>query len=259
MDDFDRLVSVFERLRAPGGCPWDAKQDHKSIARSVIEEAHELFEAIQTDNVPHMREELGDILLQVIFHSIIARDQGEFTLSDVINDLRDKLIYRHPHVFGDAKADTSSEVTRNWEILKKREKGKSERKSILDGIPDSLPALLAARKIQSVVSRVGFDWQDVRGVIQKLKEEMAELSEAMEKGAATDMEEEMGDLLFSMVNLARISRIDPEAALRGTNRKFRKRFSLIEKEARKRGINLEEMTLEEMDRIWEKAKMGERE
>jgi tetrapyrrole methylase family protein/MazG family protein len=258
MDDFDRLVSVFERLRAPGGCPWDAEQDHKSIARSVIEEAHELFEAIQADDVPHMREELGDILLQVIFHSIIARDQGEFTLSDVINDLRDKLIHRHPHVFGDARADTSSEVIRNWEILKQSEKGKSDRESILDGIPDSLPSLLAAGKIQSVVSRVGFDWQDARGVLRKLKEEMAELSEAMEKGTAADVEEEMGDLLFSMVNLARIIKIDPEAALRKTNRKFRKRFSMIEQEAKKRGIGLGKMTLEEMDRIWERAKLSEK-
>lgn len=258
MEDFDRLVSVFERLRAPGGCPWDAEQDHKSIARSVIEEAHELFEAIETGDIPHMREELGDILLQVIFHSIIARDQGEFTLADVINELRDKLIYRHPHVFADAKADTSTEVIKNWEILKQREKGKSDRESILDGIPDSLPSLLSARKIQSVVSRVGFDWQDVHGVLQKLKEEISELSEAIEKGSAESMEEEMGDLLFSMVNLARISRIDPESALRRTNRKFRKRFSMIEKEAKKRGVSLDEMTLEEMDSIWEKAKLSEK-
>lgn len=258
MDEFDRLVAVFERLRAPGGCPWDAEQDHRSIARSAIEEAYELFEAIETNDIPHIREELGDVLLQVIFHSIIARDQGEFTLTDVINDLRDKLIYRHPHVFGDAKADTSGEVIRNWEILKQGEKGKSQRESILDGIPVSMNALLAARKIQSAVSRVGFDWQDPGDVLEKLGEELGELVSAMEKGTDKEVEEEIGDLLFSVVNLARMKKIDPESALRSTNRKFRRRFREIEKTAKKRGISLDEMTLEDMDRIWEQAKSGEK-
>jgi len=254
MEEFDRLVSIFERLRGPGGCPWDAEQDHKSISLSVIEEAYELFDAIHTGDIEHIREELGDILLQVVFHSIIARNQGEFTIVDVINGLADKLVSRHPHVFADTRVEGSKEVIRNWEKIKQREGGKSGRGSILDGIPDSLPSLLAARKIQSVVSRVGFDWQDASGVIEKIKEEIDELGEALDAGNTNSAQEEIGDLLFSMVNLARLLKLDPESALRGTNRKFRKRFLAIEKEAERRGIELDEMTLGEMDRIWEMAK-----
>jgi tetrapyrrole methylase family protein/MazG family protein len=254
MEEFDRLVSIFERLRGPGGCPWDAEQDHKSISRSVIEEAYELFDAIHTGDIEHIREELGDILLQVVFHSIIAKDNGEFTIIDVINDLTQKLVSRHPHVFSDARIDSSKEVIRNWEKIKESERGKSRRDSILASIPDSLPSLLAARKIQSVVSRVGFDWQNASGVIEKLREEIDELDEALEKGKEDEVKDEIGDLLFSIVNLARLLDVDPESALRGTNRKFRKRFSSIEKEAKIRGIDLNDMTLQEMDEIWDGAK-----
>jgi MazG family protein len=171
MEEFDRLVGIFERLRAPGGCPWDAQQDHRTIARCSIEEAYELFDAIETGDAEHMREELGDVLLQVVFHSIIARDLGEFTLADVINGLADKLVSRHPHVFGDARVETAGEVVRNWERIKGRERGKERRKSILDGVPENLPSLMAARKMQAAVSRVGFDWQDPRGVLDKIREE----------------------------------------------------------------------------------------
>jgi tetrapyrrole methylase family protein / MazG family protein len=258
MEAFDRLVSIFEKLRAPGGCPWDAQQDHQSISRSIIEEAYELFDALEQNNVEHMQEELGDVLLQVIFHSIIARDQGEFTLTDVINGLCDKLISRHPHVFAGTRVENSQDVIRNWEMLKQQEKTKAGRDSILDGIPDSMPALPAARKIQSVVSRVGFDWQDAKGVIDKLREETAELGEALENKDDNAVEDEIGDLLFSVVNLARLLKVDPESALRRTNRKFRKRFLEIEKEAKKRGMKLDEMTLEDMDLIWENAKGDER-
>ncbi|MGO9144911.1 MAG: nucleoside triphosphate pyrophosphohydrolase [Desulfomonilia bacterium] len=254
MEEFDRLMKIFERLRAPGGCPWDAEQDHKSISRSIIEEAYELFDAIHKEDVEHMREELGDVLLQVVFHSLIARDMGEFTINNVINDLADKLVSRHPHVFGDVRLDSSKEVIRNWEKLKKNEKGKSKRVSILDGIPDAVPSLVAARKIQSVVSRVGFDWQDPHGVIEKIREETGELTEVLQSGKPDQVEEEIGDLLFCMVNLARLCKVDPEAALRRTNRKFKKRFNAIEKEARKRGIEVDEMSFEEMDKVWEAAK-----
>ncbi len=172
MEEFDRLVQIFERLRAPGGCPWDAEQDHKTISQCIIEESYELFDAILSDDKDHMQEELGDVLLQVIFHSIIARDLGEFCLKDVINGLADKLISRHPHVFDDVQVNSSKEVTRNWEKLKKIEKGKVARESILDGIPKSMPSILAARKIQSTVSRVGFDWKDAIGVMEKIREEI---------------------------------------------------------------------------------------
>jgi tetrapyrrole methylase family protein/MazG family protein len=257
MEELNRLVQIFETLRAPGGCPWDAQQDHKSIARSIIEEAYELFDAIQAGDADHMQEELGDVLLQVVFHSLIARDLGEFTLADVINGLAEKLIFRHPHVFGDVQASTAGEVIRNWEMLKGREKGKTGRESLLDGIPCSLPSLMAARKIQAAVSRVGFDWNDVNGVLEKIREEIGELAEALESGGEEAVETEIGDMLFSMVNLARWCGVDPEAALRRSNGKFRKRFAAIEKEAQKRGIKLEDMTVEEMDRVWEAVKTGE--
>ena len=254
MKEFDRLVQIFEKLRAPGGCPWDAQQDHRSIARCSIEEACELFDAIEAGDVEHMREELGDLLLQVVFHSIIARDFDEFTLSDVINGLAEKLISRHPHVFGDARAETAGEVIRNWEKIKEGERGKSHRESILDGIPQSLPSLMAARKMQAAVSRVGFDWQDPRGVLDKIREETGELAEALDSGDMEAVKGEIGDMLFSVVNLARLCGLDPEAALRVTNRKFRTRFAAIEEEAARRGIGLDEMTLEEMDEIWERSK-----
>lgn len=254
MEEFDRLVEIFEKLRSPGGCPWDAQQDHGSISRCIIEEAYELFDAIEAGDAEHMCEELGDVLLQVVFHSIIARDLGEFTLTDVINGLATKLVSRHPHVFGDTRADTACEVVRNWEKIKGGEKGKSHRQSILDGIPKSLPSLLAARKIQAAASRVGFDWRDARDVLDKIREETRELSGALDMDDAASVKDEIGDMLFSVVNLARLCGVDPESALRATNDKFRRRFGAIEEEAARRGIALEEMTLGEMDRIWERAK-----
>lgn len=254
MKEFDKLVQIFERLRAPGGCPWDAEQDHRSISRSIIEEAYELYDAILLEDREQMKEELGDVLLQVIFHSIIARDFGEFTLTDVINGLAEKLISRHPHVYGEASVNTSNEVKLNWDRLKKMEKGKVERESILDGIPESLPSILAARKIQSCASRIGFDWKEAGGVIAKINEELEEMVQAIKSQSEPAMEDEIGDLLFSVVNLARKCNVDPESALRKTNRKFRMRFREIEKVAREKGLELEKMPLEEMDRIWEIAK-----
>ncbi|HPJ95273.1 MAG TPA: nucleoside triphosphate pyrophosphohydrolase [Deltaproteobacteria bacterium] len=254
MKEFDRLVEILERLRAPGGCPWDAEQDHRSISRCMIEEAYELVDAIQDDDVEHLREELGDVLLQVVFHSTIAKDLGEFTIKEVINDLCDKLIHRHPHVFGDVSVADSGEVIKNWERLKKKEEGKKQRQSILDGIPDTLPSLQYARKIQSVVSRVGFDWPDAAGVVDKIKEEADEVLQAMQSHKSDQVAEEIGDLLFSIVNFARFNGIDPESALRRTNLKFRQRFYEIEKEAKNRGLRLEDMSLEEMDKIWESTK-----
>lgn len=254
MKEFDRLIEIFERLRAPGGCPWDAKQTHKSIARCAVEEAYELVDAIDSGDLAHLREELGDVLLQVLFHSTIAKDLGEFTIKDVIEGLARKLIYRHPHVFGDETASDAGEVIRNWERLKRSEEGKEHRTSVLDGIPEALPGLLQARKIQSAASRVGFDWQDPSGVVDKVREEAGELLVAMEHGDSEEITSEIGDLLFSIVNLARCAGVDPETALRRTSRTFRRRFSLIEQEARDRGIPLEEMSLEEMDEIWERAK-----
>ncbi len=254
MKEFDDLVHLFEVLRAPGGCPWDAAQDHESIAGCAVEEAYELLDAIASGDAPHMREELGDLLLQVIFHSLIARDKGEFTLKDVIEGLSAKLVHRHPHVFGGAEASTPMEVARNWEALKKEEKGATATESILDGIPRSMCALMAARKMQSAASRVGFDWEDASGVIEKLREEIAELEDAISRQDRAGIKEEIGDLLFSVINCARLCSVDPEAALRSSMSKFRERFRLIEREAARRKKALDEMTIQEMDEIWEASK-----
>lgn len=254
MKEFDRLVAILEKLRSPGGCPWDAEQDHKSISRCIIEEAYELVDAIQSENDEHLKEELGDVLMQVVFHSAIAGDRKKFNIKDVLNDLCDKLIYRHPHVFGDARVSDSEEVIKNWMRLKEKEGSKRARTSILDGIPETLPSLLYTRKIQSAAGKVGFDWQEASDCIDKIKEEAGEVCQALQAGNRNQIEDEIGDLLFSIVNLARLSHVDPEAALRKTNHKFRERFHEIEKEARKRGLRTEELSLDEMDRIWEQAK-----
>ena len=192
MQAFDRLMQIMETLRGPGGCPWDAKQTHKSLKKSLIEECYELADAIEKDDPGHIMEELGDVLLQVIFHATIAKETGAFTIEDVINGLCDKLVYRHPHVFSDASVSDAEEVIRNWEKLKRKEDSKKERSSILSGIPEKLPPLLYALKIQSTTSRVGFDWDGPRGVIEKIYEEINELNDAMTEDNVADIEEEIG-------------------------------------------------------------------
>ena len=254
MREFERLVEIMLKLRGPGGCPWDAEQTHQSIAHNLLEEAYEAHEAILSGDMPHLCEELGDVLLQVVFHGVMAAETGDFTLSDVVDGLSAKLVYRHPHVFGETTVADAAEVTRNWEQLKAREKGKTSRESILDGVPAALPALWQARKMQTAAARVGFDWPDIGGVVAKIREEAAELEEAVSLGGAEAIEEELGDLLFSLVNLARFLKVDPEAALKRTNQKFRRRFARIEQEARAQGRELTELSLDEMDAIWEAAK-----
>jgi tetrapyrrole methylase family protein/MazG family protein len=254
MEALDRLMDIMDTLRGPGGCPWDMEQDHKSIMKCLIEESYELADAIEEENADDLKEELGDVFMQVVFHSAIAKDNNMFTLDEVINELCDKLIYRHPHVFGDVQVRDSEEVIKNWERLKRKENTKKNRESILSGIPNTLPALLNALKIQSVVSRVGFDWENPEGVVDKIKEEIREVEEAMDGKNKDRMEDEIGDLFFSVVNLARLLKIDPEAALRRTNKKFSRRFYEIEKIAKERNIGLSEMSLAEKDRIWEAAK-----
>ena len=254
MHEFERLVAIMRQLRAPGGCPWDAEQTHHSIANNLIEEAFEAHEAILTEDMGHLCEELGDVLLQVVFHGVMAEEAGSFTLDEVIGGLSAKLIHRHPHVFAETSVKDAVEVTRNWEQLKSAEKGKTERQSILDGIPSALPALYQARKMQTAAARVGFDWPDMSGVVDKINEEAAELKEAVNAGSRDAIEDELGDLLFSLVNLSRFLDVDPEAALKRTNRKFRDRFGRVEQAARESGVNVNEMSLAEMDAIWEAAK-----
>ncbi len=254
MEAFDRLINIMERLRGPGGCPWDAEQDHRSLMKGLVEETCELLDAIESGDPEHLKEELGDVLMQVVFHSTIAKENKAFTTSEVIDSLCDKLIYRHPHVFGEVKVKDAKEVIRNWQRLKQAENGKYQRESILSGIPRTLSALLYALKIQSLASRAGFDWNAPEEVLVKIQEELGELSEALKHKKADPVEAELGDLLFSAVNLARMLGIDPEAALRRSNKKFSDRFYAIEKAAKARGVSLTDMPMAEKDRIWEAAK-----
>jgi len=254
MKEFDRLIAIFDKLRGPDGCPWDAEQDHKSISRCMIEEAYELIDAITSEDPEHLREELGDVLLQVVFHSAIAKDDDNFTIGDVINDLCDKLIRRHPHVFGTTIVKNSREVARNWNYLKKKEGGKQLRDSILDGIPDTLPSLLYARKIQSLVGKVGFDFQKSNGIIEKIKEKIGKCNQSIKTKDRDEIEDDIGELLFSIVGLARSLDIDPEATLRMTSHKFKQGFYEIEIEAKKRGMPLEKMIFKDMNQGGEKEK-----
>jgi len=258
--NFDELVAVMARLRAPGGCPWDREQTYESLAPYLLEEAFESFDAIfeATEGKPeNLREELGDLLLQIIFHSQIAEETGDFTIEDVCAAITRKMILRHPHVFGDKKFDTASDVLQNWDELKKSEravtkKDKAVRDSILEDVPFAFPALIEANKLTRKAAKVGFDWENTEQIFDKLREETEELKKAI--SANENIEEEIGDLLFVVVNLARKLDVEPETALKKTNRKFRRRFKFIETELRKRGKNLENSNPGEMDALWNEAK-----
>jgi len=255
---FEELVNIVRILQAPGGCPWDREQTHESLKPYFLEEVYEVLEAIDGGSDEQLKEELGDVLLQVLFHAEIARRGDRFDIEDVIRVIADKLKRRHPHVFGDAKVDGSEEVLRNWEAIKRREKrGKEGGGSVLDGLPESLPALIKARRIQEKVSRVGFDWERTEDVMLKVEEELRELKEASRKRDRSAVGEELGDLLFAIANLARFVAVCPEDALRKTIDKFRKRFQYIERELPKRGKKLGEASLEEMDALWEEIKAKE--
>jgi len=261
---FDELVAVMARLRAPGGCPWDREQTYASLSQYLLEEAYETFDAIQeadaTGDTNNLKEELGDLLLQVIFHSTIGAEKGDFTIDDVASGVTQKLVLRHPHVFGDAKLERAEDVLDNWDTLKANERkasGKQEKQleSILDEVPIHFPALLEGLKLTKKAAKVGFDWEDKEQIFHKLEEEVGELRSAIETGDAGDIEEEIGDLLFVVVNLARKLDIEPETALKRVNRKFRTRFGFIESELQSLGKTPEESSLEEMDALWNQAKL----
>ncbi len=255
---FRRLVEVMERLRGPGGCPWDQEQDHRSLRRYMLEEAYEAVEAIEGGDMSELCEELGDVLLQVVFHAQMAGERGDFAMADVVHGITEKLLRRHPHVFGNVAVRGSGDVVRNWEAIKAQEKGSRPRpESILEGVGHALPALMRAEALQKRAAKVGFDWPDVAGALDKLTEEIAELQAARRDGDARAQEEELGDLLFAAVNVARFLRVDPETALNATNGKFIRRFRYVESEARRRGRSLQEMKLEEMDLLWAEAKRAE--
>lgn len=254
---FEELLKIMKQLRAPGGCPWDAEQTHESLTRYLLEETYEVIEAIETKSPEHLKEELGDLLLQPIFHAAIAEESGTFTMHDVIQTLREKLVRRHPHVFGDMQIADSAAQIENWEQIKKLEKG-IERRSALSGVPPQLPALLKAQKITEKAARVGFDWEHIDQVMAKVMEELHEFEEAMISGDNGHMEAELGDLLFAIVNLGRFLSINPEEALRKTITRFQTRFQYVEDSLHAQDRHMNDTPLTEMDRLWEEAKEIER-
>jgi tetrapyrrole methylase family protein / MazG family protein len=252
MSHFTHLVEIMEHLRGANGCPWDKEQTHESLKPYLIEEAYELIDAIDSGVDADTADELGDVLLQVVFHAQIAAEENRFTIEDVSKAIADKLIRRHPHVFGEVQVETADQVVENWQVIKSREKAeKEETGSALSGVPRHLPALLRAFQIQKKAARVGFDWEQTDEVIAKVMEEVTELQRAETQ---REKEEEFGDLLFSLVNLARFLKIDPEAALGQTVSKFQSRFEFIERELEKRNKMPQDATLPEMDALWEQAK-----
>jgi nucleoside triphosphate diphosphatase len=283
---FERAVAIMARLRAPGGCPWDREQTFDTIKRYTLEETYEVLEAIDNRDWKELTGELGDLLLQVLFYAEMAQEQGTFTIDDVLDTLSNKLIHRHPHVFGDTKAENSAQVLKNWEVLKAEEKKekqeKDKRKSLhndgeespgqpellLESVSSKMPALQEAHKISSKAAHVGFDWPNVQGLFEKLSEETHELQAHLKDLPSTHsaqkpdvpqelrqhVEDEVGDLFFVLVNIARYLSVDPESALRKTNRKFRRRFSWLEEKLLQQGRSLEKATLEEMEALWQQAK-----
>jgi tetrapyrrole methylase family protein/MazG family protein len=255
VDSFAELVKVMARLRAADGCPWDREQTHASLKPYLLEEAYEALEAIDVGDDGELCKELGDVLLQVVFHAQIAGEEGRFSIDDVARAIVDKLIHRHPHVFGDLEVDGADQVVTNWERIKQEERrGKDRQPSVLDGVPKQLPALLRAQRIQGKASRVGFDWDEIAGPLAKVEEEFAELRKAMEVGSAAEVEEEFGDLLFALVNVGRFLKVAPEDTLRRAVEKFERRFRQVEETARTQGRDLQEMSMQEMDQIWDQIK-----
>ncbi|MDP6755788.1 MAG: nucleoside triphosphate pyrophosphohydrolase [Candidatus Marinimicrobia bacterium] len=248
---FEELVEIVEKLRAPDGCPWDREQTNQSLLPYFIEEVYELIESVDEENWDTVKEELGDLLLHVVFQASIGEDEGKFKLADSLTNVNEKLVRRHPHVFGDAKADAAFHAKQNWEAQKHKEKG---RKSRLDGVPKNLPALVRAQRLQQKASYAGFDWDEVEQVWDKVHEEIQELKDAQSNESKDHIAEEIGDVLFAVVNLARYLDIPAEDALRKTNQKFTSRFSKVEEGIKAQGKELEDVTLEEMDAIWEMAK-----
>ena len=250
LEEFNRLLGIIDELRVK--CPWDMKQTNDSLRKLTIEETYELADAIFSGNDEGIKNELGDLMLHIVFYAKIGKENGIFTMADVLEGINNKLIYRHPHVFGDVKVSGASEVEENWEQLKIRED--NGYKPVLSGVPSSLPAIIKANRIQEKVRGVGFDWEKREQIWDKVLEEISELKDEIENHNTESIESELGDVLFSIINASRLYDIDPEAALEKTNRKFIKRFNYLEKETLKKGISLHNLSLDEMNVIWEKAK-----
>ncbi|HPQ45305.1 MAG TPA: nucleoside triphosphate pyrophosphohydrolase [Syntrophales bacterium] len=258
-NSFGRIIAIIERLRAPDGCLWDRQQTKKDVGRYLLDEAYEVIDAINDGTPDDLKEELGDVLFQILFLAKISEENSEFTISDMVDDISEKMIRRHPHVFGTVEVNNVEEIRANWEDIKGRENGKEKRKpSALRSVPRSLPSLTAAYKITGSASREGFDWEDTDGVLEKIDEELEELREAIADGKQARIENEMGDMFLSLVNLCRFVEVDPENALRSSLNTFSTRFSFIEEALRKQGKSPRDVSLEEMDDLWNRAKRTEK-
>ncbi len=252
INDFLRLITV---LRSPGGCPWDRKQTHESIKKNFIEETYEVVEAINKADAQSLREELGDVLLQVAMHSEMESEKGSFDFNDVVNDICKKLVVRHPHVFGDVAAQSSDEALQSWDQVKLKTKGMKKQSEAIIKVPREFPALMRAQKVQEKAAKAGFDWDNVNGAVEKLHEEIDELETALAAGVGKDIEEEFGDVLFSCVNVSRFIRADSEEALTASTDKFIKRYLLVEQLAADDGVDMKSASIEELDKLWNKAKI----
>ncbi len=252
----DDLVQIIRLLRGEGGCPWDMQQTHQSIRNNVIEEAYEVADAIDTNDKAALCEELGDLLMQVVFHARMAQEEGHFDLDTVADGVCQKLVHRHPHVFGTVQADTVGQVLDNWDAIKMEEKNQQSYTDTLLSVPRAFPGIMRAAKVQKRAAKVGFDWPDSQGAWDKLSEEIAEVREAERSGDAKAIEDEVGDLLFSVVNITRFLKVDGEEAIARATDKFISRFQGIEQLAVSRGLNLKELTLEEMDALWDEVKQN---
>lgn len=250
----DDLLTIMALLRSPGGCPWDREQTHESIASDFLEETHEALEAIRLKDTAGLKEELGDVLLQVVFHARIEEENGAFAFGDVVDGICKKLVVRHPHVFGKVTVDSAGQVLQNWDAIKRQTKGGKTQAELLRAVPRSLPALMRATKVQNRAKRVGFDWPDISGALDALENETTEFREALAMENRAAIEEELGDLLFSAVNVSRFLHVDAEQALTGSTDKFIRRFARVEELARDRDIDLAAASLEEMDALWDEAK-----
>lgn len=254
---FESLVDVIATLRGENGCPWDREQTHSSLKSTLIEETYETVEAIDSGDSNHLKEELGDLLLNIMLQAQIADESQNFDIYDVIESLIEKLIRRHPHVFGNVDVESADEVVKNWESIKSQEEGYEDRESVLDGIPVALPALLRGQKIQKRAARVGFDWDNISDVINKIEEELKEVNDSLKNNDQDEIEMEIGDLLFAVVNLCRFVDLQAEETLRKANRKFVRRFKRMETELNTQGKDISDQSLEELDRIWNKIKKDE--
>ncbi len=252
--DLNDFIALIDTLRAPGGCPWDMKQTHESIKRNVVEEAWEVCDAIDECDMDHLREELGDLLMQIIFHASMEKEKGGFDLDDISDEACKKLVHRHPHVFGTVQADTPDEVLSNWDAIKRADRCQQSVASAMDGIPSGLPGLMRSQKIQDKAAKLGFDWPDVSGAMDKLREEVGELQEGIDAHDVENIKEELGDVLFSVVNVARFFKLDSEECMRAACEKFIRRFRYMEEKAAERGLELDKLTLAQQEEIYQQGR-----